>query len=129
MRNLLTNTNLIIIVSISWVLISLCLSFVCRNEEWFQASGGIMTIAGIFLVSRKQIRLSKEELNRDEDEVNGGHFVQTNEEKESEKQQKKDIKSYKLSIPLMIVGTLIWAYGGIILRACHFKILSISINF
>lgn len=88
-----------------------------------------MTIAGIFLVSRKQIRLSKEELNRDEDEVNGGHFVQTNEEKESEKQQKKDIKSYKLSIPLMIVGTLIWAYGGIILRACHFKILSISINF
>ena len=101
--------------------VSLLLSIIKIDVEWFQASGAVVTIGGVILAARKIIRLGIEEFVRDEQTIDGGNFIPTPEEKESQKQFENDINSYKCSITLLVVGTLIWAYGGIVLKLCGVK--------
>ena len=101
--------------------LSLVLSIFENDVEWFQASGSVITIGGVILAARRIIRLGIEEFMRDEKTIDGGHIEPTAEEIEAEKQFEKDIDSYKWSVVLLIIGTLIWAYGGIVLRLCCVK--------
>ena len=121
MKNVLTNTKLVIFGVAFFSVFSLAISIMKNDIEWFQASGAVVTIGGVILAARKVIRLGIEEFMRDEQTIDGGHFEPTQEEIEAQKQFEKDINSYKWSIVLLIVGTLIWAYGGIILKLCGIK--------
>lgn len=121
MKVLLTNTNFIIVASFLVTLLSLTFSIVRLDVEWFQASGAVVTICGVLLAARKIIRLGIEEFIRDEQTIDGGHFEPTPKEIESQNQFEKDIHSYKWSIVLLMIGTLVWAYGGIVLRLCGVK--------
>jgi hypothetical protein len=80
-----------------------------------------MTIGGVLLAARKIIRLGIEGFIRDEQTIDEGHFEPTLKEIESQNQFEKDIRSYKWSIVLLVIGTLVWAYGGIVLRLCGVK--------
>ncbi len=113
---MLTNTKIIIIASLLFAIFSLSLSIFKSDVEWFQASGAIVTIGGVILAARKIIRLGIKEFIRDEQTIDGGQDPPTPGEIESQSQYEKDISSYRWSIILLIVGALIWAYGGIILR-------------
>jgi drug/metabolite transporter (DMT)-like permease len=121
MRKALTNTTLIILSVSLLSVFSLAYSVFKSDVEWFQASGAVVTIGGVILAARKIIRLGIEKFMRDEQTIDGGNFKPTSEEVEAEQQFKKDINSYKWSIALLIVGTLVWAYGGILLRICCIK--------
>ena len=121
MRKAFTNTTLIILLVSLFSALSLALSMFENDVEWFQASGAVVTIGGVILAARKIIRLGIEDFMRDEQTIDGGHFEPTAEEIEAQKQFEKDIDSYKWSVLLIIVGTLIWAYGGIVLRLCCVK--------
>jgi len=121
MKVLLTNTNVIIVASFLFTLSSLAFSIVRLDVEWFQASGAVVTIGGVLLAARQIIRLGIQEFIRDEQAIDGGHFKPTPEEIESQNQFEKDIYSYKWSIVLLMIGTLVWAYGGIVLRLCGVK--------
>jgi hypothetical protein len=118
MKNVFTNTKLIILGVALFSVCSLVLSIIKIDVEWFQASGAVVTIGGVVLAARKIIRLGIEEFMRDEQTNDGGHVEPTPEEIESQKQFEKDINSYEWSVALLIFGTLIWAYGGIVLRLC-----------
>lgn len=116
MKIVFTNIKVIMILSILFGLLSLVFSIKNDDVEWFQASGAIITIAGVILASRKIIRLGIENYIKDEQTIDCGHIVPTPEEIEDDKQFNEDIKSYHMSIWLLVIGTFIWAYGGIILR-------------
>ena len=121
MKNVFTNTKLIILGVALFSVFSLVLSILKIDAEWFQASGAVITIGGVVLAARKIIRLGIEEFMRDEQTIDDGHVEPTPEEIESQKQFEKDINSYKWSVVLLIIGTLVWAYGGIVLRLCGVK--------
>ncbi len=119
MKSIFTNVKFIIIFSFLFGILSLSLSIYKNDVEWFQASGAIITICGVILASRKIIRLGIENFIKDEQTTDGGSFSPTQAEIESDKQVKKDIDAYHISIWLLIIGTFIWAYGGIILRSLN----------
>ncbi len=121
MKSIFTNTTLIIIFSSIFCILSLFISINKNDVEWFQASGAITTIAGVILASRKIIRLGIEDFIKDEQTIDLGSINPTPEEIESDMQFKKDIEAYHFSIWLLIIGTFIWAYGGIILRSLNFS--------
>jgi len=121
MKNLITNTRLITIVATSYAIFFLVLSIVISDVEWFQASGAVVTIGGVVLAARKIIRLGLEKFILDEQTIDGGQYKPTKEEIEHQEQFEKDINSYRWSIVLLIAGTLIWAYGGIVLKLLGVK--------
>jgi len=116
MKSIFTNSKFIIISSFLFGILSLLLSIYKNDVEWFQASGAIITIGGVILASRKIIRLGIENFIKDEQTFDGGGITPTAEEIESDKQFKKDIGAYHFSIWLLMIGTFIWAYGGIIVK-------------
>lgn len=125
-KSILTNSKFIIIFSFSFGLLSLLLSVYKNDAEWFQASGAIITIGGVILASRKIIRLGIENFIKDAQTIDGGSLIPTLEEIESDKQFKKDIDAYHFSIWLLILGTFIWAYGGILIRSLDLVTKSIT---
>ena len=123
MSKVFTNVNLVLVFTIIFSIVSLMISIAINDVEWFQASGAVVTVAGVLLASRKIIRLGIEEFIKCETIIVCGSIVPTPEEIESSEQLASDLLAYKYSIWLIIVGTLIWAYGGIIL-----KLFSVGIN-
>jgi drug/metabolite transporter (DMT)-like permease len=123
MNRIFTNVNLVLIFTIIFAIASLILTVMQDDVEWFQASGAVVTVAGVLLASRKIIRLGIEDFIKSESIIDGGDIVATPEEIEIDKQSSSDIRAYKYSIWLIIVGTLIWAYGGILL-----KLLNVGVN-
>jgi hypothetical protein len=116
MWNLLTNIKLLIFIGISSPVILIIISIITREWHWFQRSGAIIVIAGALLSSRKIIRKSKAELFKDETVMNMGHFVPTEKEKKEEKQIEKDIKAFKWGPWFLMFGTIIWAFGDLIIK-------------
>jgi len=116
MKFLLENMIFIVTISIIFGIISLFFSLKYNDTEWFQASGAIITIAGIILASRKIIRLGTKNYIKDAREDDYGGIVENTKEIKDNREFNKDIKSYHVSIWLLIIGTFIWAYGGIVLR-------------
>ena len=75
-----------------------------------------MVVAGVILAARRLIRLGYENYVRDKQTVNGGSFDPTDEEIEADLQFAKDERAYQWSLFLLVIGTLIWAYGSLILE-------------
>lgn len=112
----INNIFLIVFVS-AFTLLSLSMSIALCDVEWFQASGAIVTLGGVLLAARKIIRLGYEDFVRDERTLDGGTMDErTPEQLEASRQFDLDMQAYPQSIFLIITGTLIWAYGGILLR-------------
>jgi hypothetical protein len=111
-----SNTKFIVSSAIVFSMLALVQSVCLNDVEWFQASGAVVTVAGVLLAARKIIRLGIEDFIRNEKIIDLGHINPTPEEIEADNEFKADIQAYKFSIWLLIVGTLIWAYGGIILK-------------
>ena len=74
-----------------------------------------MVIAGAILSTRRLIRMGYKAYVRDKKVINGGSFKPSPEEKEVGRQFDEDERSYQWSLILLILGTLIWAYGSLLL--------------
>jgi drug/metabolite transporter (DMT)-like permease len=119
---LLSNIYIIPACSTAIAFLLLAISFCMKDVEAFQLSGAVMTVGGLLLAARKIIRLGSEESMNDEKTKDGGHFVPTPEEIEQSRQCELDIKANMWGIGLLVAGTLIWAFGGIVLRLLWSKV-------
>ncbi len=86
-----------------------------RTHDYFYRSGALLVISGAILGMRKYIRLSRGEVYARETIVDGGHFQETEKERREQKEHHKDIKSQIVGIVFLVLGTLIWAYGELLL--------------
>lgn len=118
MKSFLLNPWIVFLLVAIFSVISYSLSVSRKDPEWFQASGAVMTIGGIVLANREALRIGFNCFINRTIVIGGGSFGDpTPEEKKENRQDRLDRASYCLSIILMLIGTAIWAYGGIFLRS------------
>ena len=110
----LTDVKFLLILGASIIVISIIVSIKTCDGHWFQRSGAILVISGVLLSSRRIIRKNSEELRRAEEIINGGTFVEAEEQKEEKKQIRRDINAFKIGPWFLLLGTLIWAYGDLL---------------
>jgi len=108
----------VLIVIASWALVlgSLAAAVWWNEPELFGASGALMVIAGALLTARRLLRLGYEAYVLDKQTIDGGHVVPTPEEIEADRQFREDERAFQWSLPILVLGTLIWAYGSLALR-------------
>jgi len=78
---------------------------------WFARSGAIAVLIGGVLAARKLIRLGVNGYLEDQNTIDGGHFIPTAEEREKGRQDRLDAVALKYGVALVVLGTLLWAYG------------------
>ncbi|MEY8215061.1 MAG: hypothetical protein RPR97_11360, partial [Colwellia sp.] len=92
-----SNTKFIVSSAIVFSMLALVQSVCLNDVEWFQASGAVVTVAGVLLAARKIIRLGIEDFIRNEKIIDLGHINPTPEEIEADNEFKADIQAYKFS--------------------------------
>ena len=115
MKRLATSRVFIVIAACVFVFASLVAALWWQEPELFGASGALMVIAGAMLSTRRLLRLGYEEYVRDKRTIDGGSFVPTPEEIEAGRQFREDERAFQWSLPVLVSGTLIWAYGSLVL--------------
>lgn len=113
MRKLLSNNRLLILFAVLTVIISFFVSLKTCMWHWFGRSGAIMTMVGIMLSIRPLVRMGRKEWVNFLGKCDGGNFVPTPEDKENERQAELDAKAFQFGSVLLLIGTLIWAYGDL----------------
>ena len=111
---LFVSIPLILILSVGWLAISIARTFYFHNWSCFERSGSILTLCGATLAVRRLLRLGPERVFHETMFTDLGNIEQTKEEIEAARQTKLDIKASHIGIILVISGTLIWGYGGLI---------------
>jgi hypothetical protein len=114
MRSLLTNTPLIIALGVIAIIVSTIISCRFSDWTWFSRFGGIITLLGGVLATRRIIRLGVDEIFEDDHTIDGGGVVPTPEDIESSEQARRDIVAAKLAFWFVSLGTLIWAFGDLL---------------
>ena len=91
---------------------------VTRDEPlWISRSGGMITLAGLLLTTRKLILYEFEELVKSQTEIDGRIYGDPEEEKkqfDALEELKKDIKSERCGFWYLLIGTICWGYGDIL---------------
>lgn len=113
-KKVLTNIVSVVIFVIAYCGVSFYIAWALRDADVFAASGAIMTIGGVLLAARKLVRLGYRDFLKDARTIDLGSIEPTEEEIKKEAEEELDFKAYKTSIVLLVIGTLIWAYGGFI---------------
>ena len=73
-----------------------------------------MTMAGVTLSVRPLVRMKFADWLRSLTVIDGGGFESTEMEIEEERQTTLDAKASKIGWRMVLVGTIIWAYGDLI---------------
>ena len=118
MKKLVTNIPAIICSAFIVEIFFIILSIRSCDWTWFSRSGGILTLLGGILAARRLIRkgieqILHEEFNKDWGSVADKPCDLKNEEV---KQTKNDITAAHLAFYIIVLGTLIWAFGDLINR-------------
>jgi hypothetical protein len=114
MNKLLSNVWLLVGVAVLVVVISVLESYTTGKWHWFGRSGAIITMAGVILNMRPLVRMGLTEWLRSQQVIDGGHFDPTPEEIEEERQTTQDAIASNIGLYMVLVGTVIWAYGDLI---------------
>jgi len=110
-RRILTCNWFLIVAALVAVGASLVASVLTVQWCWLARSGAIAALIGGILAARKLIRLGGNGYLEDQNTIDGGHFVPTADEREKERQDALDIAALKYGVVLVVLGTLLWAYG------------------
>ncbi|HUI31567.1 MAG TPA: hypothetical protein VLX91_15260 [Candidatus Acidoferrales bacterium] len=111
---ILTDIPLVVCCSLSWVLFSFILSIVSCQWLWFSRSGSVITLAGGILAVRRLLRLGVKGFFHSQHTIDGGHYVLTPDEIESNRQELLDDRATYIGVCFIIIGTMIWAYGDLL---------------
>jgi len=111
---ILTNLWAMIIIPITWTILSAIMSSATHDWSWFERSGSILTMIGAALTVRPLLRMGPEEFFKTLHTVDGGNLDPNMEEKEQDRQDKIDLTAYHVGFWFVFVGTLIWGYGSLI---------------
>jgi hypothetical protein len=104
-----TNRAFIGSVAIVWTVLSIWISIHTNSWTWFGRSGSVLGILGGVLSCRSVLRLTREERERFRN-MNAVECFTTTELAD----QERDSNAMIMGVVLLIVGTLIWAYGDLI---------------
>jgi hypothetical protein len=123
MRPVLMRMKTLYTLSCVWVLVSFIIAECINQAEIFGASGAIMVLVGVILPARTYFRLGHEKYFEAQDSLDLGTYgeTETAEELAAEKEKTKDGHAYRVSFPILIVGTLIWAYGALIMKQFGYR--------
>lgn len=125
MKRIFTNNTIMTGMAIIVTIVSLSISIHWQDVEWFQASGALVIIIGFIQSIRKYLRLGHDKFIEEQNTFDGGTFGEpSDEEIKRTKEETNDYAAYKINIWMAIIGTLIWAYGGILLRSLKLVIVS-----
>ena len=113
----MTSSKALYALSCLWVLISLFLAASMNQSEFFGASGSVMVLVGALLPARTYFRLGPQKYFEAKQTFDGGTFGEPSpEEITAANEAAKDFHAYRVSFPILIVGTLIWAYGAWVMK-------------
>ena len=104
-----TNTIFLIIVTIVCLVLNIILSTKTNNWHWFARSGALIVIIGGIFSFRSTLRLTKKERIRRRNMNIIERF--TNIEKNN---QEKDSIAIMIGVFMIVIGTIIWAYGDLV---------------
>jgi len=104
-----TNVVFLTTSAILWILFWIYISSKYDNWKWFSRSGSVLIIIGSILAFRSTIRLTSEERERRRNMTIIETFTPL-----EKADQEKDSFAIIIGTILMILGTLIWAYGDLI---------------
>ena len=105
------NTAFLVIVSIVWTVAFVFVSQRTSDWTWLARSGSVDGIIGGVLTCRAVLRLSREERIR----MRHMNVVEVSSTSELEDQERDSI-AVQFGVCLLVVGTLLWAYGDLLPR-------------
>ena len=106
---LFTNRALLCSVAAAWTVFSVWLSLHTNNWGWFARSGSVLGILGAVLSCRSVLRLTREERVR----IRNMNIVECFTPSELEDQERDSVATV-IGVLLLLLGTLIWAYGDLL---------------
>ena len=101
-------------ISLSGTSFSLYASFCSNSWHWFQRSGSLLVICGVYLGARGLFRKRLKESIYSETHTDHGHINPTEEERLEQILLKWDIRFAYFGALLALLGTLISAYGDLL---------------
>ena len=113
MKRILANTGVILLIATIATIAGFVSGAVSGDWQWFQRSGGAVTLCGAVLASRKLIRQGVKGVYSDERTISGGHFIPTPEDLEKDKQHKEDVRATRWGLILLLAGSLIAIVGDL----------------
>lgn len=131
MKKLLTNNNILILITFFIILYGIIHSVIAEDFIWFARSGSVLVAIGIFMISRFTL-VNEEPLlfigdEKTYENLNSPDFynkrdMQIPDYVVKDHENKKSIEIYGPFISLL--GTLIWGYGDLLneivkIHACH----------
>jgi hypothetical protein len=106
---LFTNIWFLAIFAGVWTVVWIAISWFSRNWMWFARSGSVIAILGGIMTGRPVLRLSPAE------RVRFRHMGLVEQFTEDELQdQERDSNAMQSGVTLILIGTLIWAYGDLL---------------
>lgn len=102
-----------LILSIVGVSFSLYVSMSSCQWHWFQRSGSLLVICGVYLSARSIFRKGIIDAIHSESHIDYGHIVPTEEEIIEKKLRGWDIRFAYVGAIIALIGTLISAYGDL----------------
>ncbi len=117
MIKLLTNTSLLVTVALVAVIGSTIWSAAYHDWHWFGRSGSILTLCGAALATRRLVRLGVAGFVKNENTIDGGFFEGdkvSDETRDAEREQLRDVRAANIGFWFILVGTLIWGYGDLL---------------
>jgi hypothetical protein len=107
--------RLIGFVGLAIALASAIASVLTGEWHWFQRSGAMLVLCGAILSARELMRKEPKQLIREELAEDGISQQQLPQSTiEDRRQTVLDVLSAKFGIRMMVVGTVIWAYGDLV---------------
>jgi hypothetical protein len=104
-----TNRAFLVSVAAGWSLLWILMSILASDWVWFSRSGSVTGIIGALLSCRSVVRLTREERIRIRHMTIVECFTSTELD-----DQERDSSAVVIGVVLMLVGTLIWAYGDLV---------------
>ena len=107
MRRLLSSIWLISTTLVVILVVHLYLTVTLEEPHWFQRSGSLIVVVGIWIMARKTIRLVRDDLNED-----WNHPDRTPEGRQVLYDHRAQ---YRIGPVVALLGIIIWGYGEILI--------------
>ena len=116
MMKILTSHWFSIVWTLSVMVLSIVISIFTKDASYVARAGALVTLAGIFMTTRRLLVSSAEKqsfdfLNQD------AKALPRVEHEFLEKEEIEHLKAEKCGFWFLIIGTVIWAYGDLVLIA------------
>ena len=105
-----------VLVSLAALILFGCVSFLFGDPDCFRRAGPVVCVVGAWLAVRRLRRLGPETVAIQEKTTDGGHFLKTNEDRESERRMALDWRAARWGFWLSALGIAVWGYGDLFLK-------------